>query len=280
MFGRTTRAVLILAVVRSLGGAPVAFAQSGAAPMAPRTAGGEGRPAASTVRIAAAADLRFALAQIAQAFRVRSPGVRVDVTYGSSGTFHAQIVNGAPYDLFLSADLSYPRDLVARGRGEVAGSFVYALGRIVLWVPSTSPLDVAQGMDVMKDSRIRHVAIANPLHAPYGKAAEAAMRKAGVWDTVSPKLVLGENISQAAQFVQAGAADIGVIARSLALAAPMRAAGRYWDIPPGMYPPMEQAGLVLSSASNPDAARRFRDFMLGDEARAILTESGFVLPGR
>ena len=278
----TPSAVFVLVAALWLAGPRPAPAQSGTAPEAVRTAVGPVPDAAGAraIRIAAASDLRFALDDVAAAFRLRSPVTRIDVTYGSSGTFHAQIVHGAPYDVFLSADLSYPRDLVARGRGDAAGSFVYAIGRLVLWVPSSSPLDVARGMDVMRDPRIRHVAIANPAHAPYGRGAEAAMRSAGVWDTVSRKLVLGENVAQAAQFVESGAAEIGVIAHSLALAPAMRGKGRYWDVPPGMYPVMEQGGLVLSSAVDPAAAVRFRAFMQSADARAILARSGFTLPSR
>ena len=234
---------------------------------------------ARVVRVAAASDLQFALGEVVRAFESRNRDVRVAVAYGSSGTYHAQIVQRAPFDMFLSADMSYPRDLVAKGLAAQEGAFLYAIGRIVLWVPQGSPLDVERlGMAVLRDGRIRHVAIANPMHAPYGRAAEAALRKAGILDQVRPKLVFGENVAQAAQFVESGAADIGIIARSLALAPPMRAKGRYWEIPRDAHPVMEQGGVVLKAARDPEAANLLRRFLESAEARTILTTFGFVLP--
>jgi molybdate transport system substrate-binding protein len=230
------------------------------------------------VRVAAASDLRFALDEIVAEYRKQQPSARVEVTYGSSGTFHAQVLQGAPFDLFLSADVTYPNDLVTKGKADAASLFTYAIGRVVLWTPASSPLDVRQGMRVLLDSRIRHVAIANPLHAPYGKAAESAMKAANVWDAVGSKLVLGENISQAAQFVETGAADIGIIARSIALAPAMRAKGRYWEIPSTLHPRMEQAGVILSGAANRQAALAFTTFLRSSDARAVMTRYGFELP--
>jgi molybdate transport system substrate-binding protein len=245
--------------------------------MAPvRLAAGQATPA--LVRVAAASDLRFALDEIVAAYRAKQPPARVEVTYGSSGTFHAQILQGAPFDLFLSADVTYPNDLISKGKADRATLFTYAIGRIVLWTPSSSPLDLGQGMRVLLDRRIRHVAIANPLHAPYGKAAESAMRAAGVRDAVAAKLVLGENISQAAQFVDSGAADIGLIARSIALAPAMRARGKYWEVPSTLHPLMEQAGVILSSAANRQAAAAFTTFLRSADSRALLTRYGFELP--
>ena len=235
---------------------------------------------ARVVRVAAASDLQFALSEVVKAFEAQHRDIRVDVAYGSSGTYHAQILQRAPFDMFLSADMSYPRDLIAKGFASQAGAFLYAIGRIVLWVPQRSPLQVERlGMEALKDGRIRHVAIANPAHAPYGRAAEAALRSAGLLDRVRPKFVFGENVAQAAQFVESGTADVGIIARSLALAPPMRARGRYWEIPPDAHPVMEQGGLILQAARDPGAALLLRRFMESAEARTILTKFGFVLPG-
>lgn len=232
------------------------------------------------LRVAAASDLRFALDEIAAAFRRSRPDVAVDVSYGASGTFHAQIMQGAPFDLFLSADVDYPRDLAAKGRADGTTLFTYAIGRIVLWAPVGSALDPARGLEVLRDPRVRRIAIANPLHAPYGRAAQAAMRSARVWDAVQPKLVLGENMTQAAQFVESGAADIGIVAHSLAFAPQLRAKGKYWEIPQALYPVMQQAGIMVTGAANRPAAEAFRAFVMGSEARAILRRFGFVLPGR
>lgn len=235
---------------------------------------------ARVVRVAAASDLQFALSEVVKAFETRNRDIRVAVAYGSSGTYHAQILQRAPFDMFLSADMSYPRDLIAKGLASQGGAFLYAIGQIVLWVPNRSPLDVERlGMAALTDGRIRHVAIANPLHAPYGRAAEAALRSAGLLEQVRPKLVFGENVAQAAQFVESGAADIGVIARSLALAPPMRAKGRYWEIPGDAHSVMEQGGVVLKAARDPGAANLLRRFMESAEARTTLTTFGFVLPG-
>src|SRR5687767_5070191 len=214
------------------------------------------------VRIAAAADLKFALDEIADRLGQRQPAIRVQPTYGSSGTMHAQLRQRAPYDVFLSADIGYPRDLVSNGIGSGDDVFAYATGRIVIWVPAASPLPIERdGLRAL--TAARRIAIANPRHAPYGQAAEAAMRMAGVWAAVSGRLVLGENVGQAAQFVQSGAADAGVIAKSLSVAPAMRNAGRSWDIPATAHPLITQGGLVLPWAVSREAALQFRDYLLG-----------------
>ena len=239
-----------------------------------------GGSAPAVVRIAAAADLRFALDELTALFRKEHLDVAVSVSYGSSGTEYAQLLNRAPFDLFLSADVTYPRQLAERGLTLPDAEFTYAVGRIVLWVPASSVIDVARlGMRALEEPRIAHIAIANPEHAPYGRAAEAAMRSAGVYDLVKSKLVFGENVSQALQFVQSGAADIGIVALSLALSPTIANAGRVWEIPLDTYPRIEQGGTILQWASNPDAARRFRSFMLGEEGRTVLKRYGFFLPG-
>jgi len=245
-------------------------------------AGACGRPAAppSTVRIAAAADLRFALDELTAAFKREHRDVDVAVSYGSSGSFFAQLLNRAPFDLFLSADIAYPRQLAERGLTLPGAEFVYAVGRIVVWTQASSPLPLERyGLKALVDPRAGHVAIANPEHAPYGRAAEAAPRAAGVYDRVAPKFVFGENVSQALQFVQSGSADAGIVALSLAVSPTVRDGGRYWEIPPDTYPRIEQGGTILSWAANADAARLFRSFMLTDEGRAVLKRYGFFLPG-
>jgi molybdate transport system substrate-binding protein len=247
----------------------LAAGQSGAPPGAPLPA----------VRIAAAADLKFALDDIAARLAKRQPPIRVQPTYGSSGVMHSQLRQRAPFDVFLSADVEYPRDLVAKGIGSVRDLFPYAIGRLVVWVPASSALRVERdGLRALAGAR--RIAIANPRHAPYGRAAEAALRNAGVWAAVEPKLVLGENVAQAAQFAQSGAADAGIIAKSVATAPAMREAGRSWDVPQEAYPPLTQGGLILPWAISREAAVRFRDYLLSDEGRQVLASYGFGTPGR
>ena len=235
--------------------------------------------APQAISIAAAADLRYALEELVRAFNVEHPEAAVSISYGSSGSYYAQLLNGAPFDLFLSADVAYPRELARRGLTAADGEFTYAEGRIVVWAATSLPLDVESlGLEVLADRAIRRVAIANPEHAPYGRAAEAAMRAAGVFDAVAPKLVYGENISQTLQFVQSGAADAGIVALSLATAPAVASSGRYWVIPADLHPPIEQGGTIMRTAANPRLAYAFRRFMLSDAARALLTRYGFSLP--
>ena len=230
------------------------------------------------VRVAAASDLQFALGEVIRQFHARNPAVRVEATYGSSGNFHAQLRQRAPFDLFLSADMSYVRDLVSRGVGAEHDVFPYAVGRLVAWVPNRSPLRPERdGLAALAGAK--RLAIGNPRHAPYGRAAEAALRKAGLWQQLEPRLVLGENIAQAAHFVQSGAADAGLIARSLAVVPAMRAAGRFWEVPAGSYPELLQGGLVLPWAGSRQAALRLRDFLTGADGRALLSAHGFGIPG-
>ncbi len=235
---------------------------------------------AARVRVAAAADLRYALDEVVGVFRSANPEVAVEVSYGSSGSFYAQIANGAPFDVYFSADAEYPRQLEVAGLAEPGTTRPYAVGQIVTWVPASSALDVeARGLRVLTDPSVRTVAIANPEHAPYGRAAAAAMRSAGIYEAVEPKLVLGENVSQAAQFVESGNADIGVIALSLALAPTLRDKGRFSIVPIDSYPRLEQGAVILGAATDPEAAAALLDFVLGPDGRAVLDRYGFLLPG-
>jgi molybdate transport system substrate-binding protein len=248
----------------------------------------ETRPARETrqgiqtraVRIAAAADLRYALEEITRQLKQARPDLDLQVAYGSSGTFFAQLVNGAPFDLFMSADIEYPRQLAARGLTVPDTEFTYGIGRLVLWVPAISPLDVEKaGMEALADPRVAHIAIANPEHAPYGRAAEAAMRRANVYDRVKSRIVFGENVSQALQFVQSGAAQASLVALSLAIAPAIKPTGRFWAVPGELHPRMDQGGVILRAAADVEAARAVRAFLQGDRGRAILKQYGFSLPG-
>ena len=208
------------------------------------------------------------------------PDTQVAVTYGSSGNFFAQLKNKAPVDLFFSADVGYPRQLAASGLAEKDSLFVYAVGRIVLWTPSDSKVGVtSRGLEALLDPAVRKIAIANPQHAPYGRAAEAALNKHHLWEQIQPKLVLGENIAQAAQFVQSGSADAGIIALSLAMAPQMKTRGQYFLIPLDDYPRLEQGGVILTCSNEKDAARQFRTYVTSPDGRAVLTQYGFVLSG-
>jgi molybdate transport system substrate-binding protein len=236
-------------------------------------------PATTVVRVAAAADLKFALDDIAARLTERQPAIRVQPTYGSSGVMHAQLRQRAPHDVFLSADIDYPRDLVSRGIGSDRDLFTYATGRIVVWVPAGSGLSLERdGLRALTGAR--RIAIANPRHAPYGRAAEAALRSVGIWAAVNGRLVLGENVAQAAQFAQSGAADAGIIAKSVALTPAMRKRGRWWDVPDDAYEPLTQGGLILPWAVAREAAVRFREYLLSDEGREVLASYGFGAPGR
>ena len=234
----------------------------------------------SSLSVAAAADLKFAMDDLIAAFADERGNVAVSVSYGSSGQFFAQLSSGAPFDIFLSADADYPRRLAVNGLTLPGSDFLYAIGRIVVWAPRAATFDVrALGMETLRHPAVRRVAIANPEHAPYGRAAEAAMRSLGIYDDVRQKLVFGENVAQAAQFVQSRAADVGVIALSLALAPPLVNEGQYWEIPLDAYPRIEQGGVIMKHTRQAAAARAFRDFVLGVRGRSILVQHGFSLPG-
>jgi len=229
------------------------------------------------VRVAAAADLKVAMEELSAEFASKT-GTKVDVTSGSSGNFFAQIRSGAPFDLFFSADMDYPKKLQSAGFAEPGTLYEYALGRIVIWTPASTEVDVSQqGWKALLDPRIQEIAIANPELAPYGRAAISALQKAGIYGQVKKKLVYGENISQAAQFVQSGNAQAGIIALSLARSPGMRA-GKVWEIPADMHPPIEQGAMVLKTAKNKSTALAFLNFVRSAAGRTILEKQGFAVP--
>jgi molybdate transport system substrate-binding protein len=232
------------------------------------------------VSVAAAADLKFALDEVIAAFERDHPDMHVNVTYGASGNFFAQLSNRAPFDVFFSADVEYPRKLIEQGLADKDSEFTYAVGHLVVWVRKDSPLDVEKlGAKVLLDPAVRKVSIANPKHAPYGRAAEAALKSLGVYDKVKDRLVLGENVAQAAQFAETGSADAGVFALSLALAPTMRDKGRWWEVPLDAYPRLEQGAVVLSWAKDRAAADALLAYVKAADGRAILRRYGFILPG-
>ena len=224
--------------------------------------------------IAAAADLQGVMPEIVSHFE-KETGSKIKLSFGSSGNFFAQIQNGAPYDIFFSADVEYPQKLEALGLTDSGSLYQYANGKIVLWVPNGSSVDLGKGIAAAVDPAVKKLAIANPAHAPYGRAAESALRKSGLWDSVSPKLVLGENISQAAQFVQSGNADAGILALSLVLAPAMKAQGRYFEVPQDLYPPIRQSVVILRRSPHQALAKRFLEFLKAPEATTLLQRYGF-----
>lgn len=232
---------------------------------------------AEDLNVAAASDLSFAMKELAASYE-KQTGTAVKVTLGSSGNFFTQIQNGAPFDLFFAADIDYPKKLEAAGFGEPGTVYQYATGKIVIWVPAGSKLDVSKGMAVLADQSVRKIAIANPKHAPYGRAAVAAMTKQGIYDKITDKLVFGENISQTAQFVESGNADVGIIALSLALAPAMADKGKYFEVPQELYPPLDQGAIVIKASQNKDQAKQFLAYLKTPESVALLQRYGFKLP--
>ena len=231
---------------------------------------------AEKITVAAAADLKFAMDEIVTGFKKSHTGAELDVIYGSSGKFHTQIQQGAPYDLFFSADINYPRELAKKG---MAASEVkpYAVGRVVLWSNSLDATKMT--LASLTDPKIARIAIANPKHAPYGKRAEEALKASGLWDTLQPKFVFGENIAHTAQFVQTGNAQVGIIALSLALNPELAKKGGYYLIPDKLHNPLEQGYIITKRAAAKPLARQFADYMGSKQARSIMTKYGFVLPG-
>jgi molybdate transport system substrate-binding protein len=229
------------------------------------------------VRVAAAADLKFAMGDLAAQFE-KQTGMKVDVTYGSSGNFFSQLQNGAPFDLFFSADTDYPKRLDATGLAEPGTLCQYAMGRIAIWTPADASMDVTRlGWKILLHPSVQKIAIANPEHAPYGRAAVAALQKAGMYEQVKAKLVYGENISQAAQFAQSGNAQAAIVAMSLAVSPGMKD-GKRWEIPADSHPPIEQAAVILKNAANKNGARALLEFVKSEAGRSTLSKYGFTVP--
>ena len=234
--------------------------------------------AAQEITVAAASDLQFVFHEVGERFE-KDTGKHVKLIFGSSGNFFAQLQNGAPFDAFFSADIDYPKRLDAAGLAEPGTLYPYATGKIVLWVPNESKLDLGRGLQVLLDPSIQKIAIANPEHAPYGRAAVAALRHDNIYNQVSAKFVLGENISQTATFVVSGSADIGILALSLALAPSLKEKGRHVEIPAEDYPAIEQEAVVLKSSPNKEVARKFVDFVKTPAVQDLLRNYGFSVPG-
>ena len=232
---------------------------------------------AQEITLAAAADLQFAFQDIAARFQ-KDTGHNVKTIFGSSGNFFAQIQNGAPFDMFFSADIGYPQKLEASGLTEPGTLYEYATGKIVLFAPKGSPLDLKRGLPVLLDPKVKKLAIANPEHAPYGRAAVAALQHEKLYDQLTSKFVMGENISQTPTFVVSGAADAGIVALSLALAPSMQEKAIYVSIPEDEYPPIRQAAVILKSSQQKEISRQFMAFLKKPETVSLLEKYGFAVP--
>ena len=232
----------------------------------------------SELLVAAAADLNPALNDIAQQFQ-RKTGVRLKLSFGASGALTQQIQNGAPFDVFFSADMDYPKQLVAAGQADSASLYQYSLGKLVLWVPSNSPLDIEhKGMEALLDPLVNKIAIANPQHAPYGRAAVAALKHAGLYERLSDRFVMGENVSQAAQFIESGNAQAGFVALAHALSPAVKDAGKFWIVPADYYPSLEQGVVIVSKSQRKKEAGNFLEYLKTQDAADVLRKYGFTLP--
>jgi molybdate transport system substrate-binding protein len=254
----------------------VALASSGWVGLRHRT----GPRSSRLVRVAAASDLRFALPEIIDAFRKHDPEIGVDVVFGSSGTLFAQICQDAPFDVFLSADMALVKQVIDTGRGDPESAFVYGIGEIVLWLPKNSKLaGVELDTTVLHHPLVKKIAIANPKHAPYGRIAVDTLKKRDVYERIADRLVYCENVVQAAQVVEAGAADLGIIALSLALAPPLKDKGHFRVITAADGPRLEQGCVVLRQAADREAAARFCRFLRSGPGIEILRRYGFRQSG-
>jgi len=228
--------------------------------------------------VAAAADLSSALTEIGANYE-KTSGVKVKLSFGASGAITQQIQNGAPFDIFFSADIDYPKQLIASGNADAGSLYQYAVGKLVLWVPADSGLDVEhQGMDILLSPAVKKISLANPQHAPYGRAAVAALKHAGMYDRVADRLVMGENVSQAAQFAESGNAQAGFVALAHASAPSMQGKGKYWLVPADYYPTLTQGAVTLSHSEHKKTAENFLAFVKTKECADILRKYGFSLP--
>lgn len=236
--------------------------------------------ASAELVVAAAADLSSALKEVADLYQKKT-GARVRLSFGASGALTQQIQNGAPFDIFFSADMDYPRQLIAGNQADANSLYQYATGKLVLWVPADSPLDPDHaGIRTLLDPSVKKIAIANPQHAPYGRAAVAALQHAGIYDQVSGRLVMGESVAQAAQFAESGNAQVGFVALAHAVAPGMKGKGRYWEVPADYYPALAQGVVIVSHAQHKQEAADFLDFIKSREIEQIFQRYGFTSPSR
>ena len=235
------------------------------------------RAPAGELSIAAASDLVFCLEELNKAFNKARPEIALKLITGASGNLFAQISHGAPFDVFLSADMRYPLELIKTGLASPESLTLYAIGHLVVWTASDA-VNISSGIRSLTDPGIRKVAIANPEHAPYGRAAKAALAYFDVWDAVQEKLVFGENIAQAAHFVETGNADAGIVALSIVLAPGLSSTGRWIQVPDHAYPPLEQGAVVTRTGASNPASQVYIEFLRSPHARTIFDRFGFRRP--
>ena len=229
------------------------------------------------VAVAAAGDLRGVLEELRQGFEAAHPQIQLQLSFGASGSLAAQIQQGAPFDLFLSADEGFPQQL--QKQGLALAPFPYATGSLVLWARKDLGLDPARdGWQVLSSPAVRKIATANPQTAPYGRAAEAALRQEGIYERVQSRLVFADNIAQAAQFLQTGTAEAGLVSFTQADNPALRQLGTLWQVPAGAYPPLRQAGVILKRSTCVDQAQAFRAYLTGPEGQAVLARRGYGKP--
>ena len=229
------------------------------------------------LRVTSASVLVYALKEIKKEFKKENPDQRLSISFSSSGKAYTQIVNGAPYDIFFSANMEYPKKLYRKGFA-ISEPKPYAYGRIGLWVPRAGGVDPKKGVEILTDPKVKKIAIANPLHAPYGAAAIDVLKNRKLYEKIRHKLVMGENISQAAQFVQSGAADAGILPVSLVCTESLRSSGDFYLFPAGWHKPIIQGYVVLKKGADNPAAKRFEAFVQSKTARKIFNMYGFRLP--
>jgi molybdate transport system substrate-binding protein len=263
---RSCAALAVAAAVSALVGSGCAADSA-----APAT-GGDGGGDVTEIVVAAASDLRPAFEELGAMFTAET-GTTTTFSFGSSGQLREQIINGAPFDVFASANVAFVEEVIEAGRGVASTQADYAIGRIVLWTPPG--IDAARSIDEVAHTRFRRIAIANPQHAPYGTAAVEALESAGIYPAVRSRLVYGENISDAFRIARSANADVGIVALSLAIAA----GGEYHVIPDHLHEPLRQALVVTSTGARGDAAEAFADFVSSPTGRAVMIRYGFALPG-
>lgn len=229
------------------------------------------------VSIAAASNLIYVLEDLNAAFHAVAPQAVISVTTGASGNLVAQIAHGAPYDVFLSADLEHPEALIQRGDGAAASLITFARGELVLWTVKPG-VELPSIADAVTSPAIRKLAVANLLAAPYGRAAKQALEKLHVWQAAEPKLIVGENITQTAQFVETGNADAGFVALSLVLSPKLKTRGRWIPVPPELHPPLDQGAVLTTRGAKNPAAARYLEFLRSDAAREVLKRFGYGVP--
>jgi molybdate transport system substrate-binding protein len=230
--------------------------------------------AAGTVKVAAAANLRFVLEEVKVQFEKKYPGSSVEITFGSSGTLAQQIMHGAPFDVFLAADVEFPQKLADAGLA--AGPVkTYVYGRVAMF---STTVDVTKGLNAVLLPSVKKIAVADPKKAPYGENSVAMLKKKGLYDKIASKIVWGENISQAAQFAFSGNAEIGFIAYSLALAPDMQGKGKVYALPANVCPPIQQAYVLLKPAASNLVAKSFMSYLVSKKCDKLWLKYGYGLP--